>query len=117
MSFADGMKTIVVATDLDGRSEAALEYARKLAGAYGARIILAHGLDPLEYAAVETVPGRILRRMPEKARTVLDEMVAELVREGIHSHSEVRQGAVVDMLLDVARQYEAGLIVVGTRGR
>jgi nucleotide-binding universal stress UspA family protein len=111
------MKTIVVATDLDGRSEAALEYARKLAGAYGARVILAHGLDPLEYAAVETVPGRILRRMPEKARAVLDEMVAELVREGIHSHSEVRQGAVVDMLLDVARQYEAGLIVVGTRGR
>lgn len=117
MSFAGGMKTIVVATDLDGRSEAALEYARKLAGAYGARIILAHGLDPLEYAAVETVPGRILRRMPEKARAVLDEMVADLVQEGIHSHSEVRQGAVVDMLLDVARQYGAGLIVVGTRGR
>lgn len=117
MSFSGKMKTIVVATDLDGRSEAALEYARKLAGAYGARIILAHGLDPLEYAAVESVPGRILSRMPEKARAVLDEMVAELVREGIHSHSEVRQGAVVDMLLDVARQYKAGLIVVGTRGR
>jgi nucleotide-binding universal stress UspA family protein len=117
MSFESSLKTIVVATDLDGRSEAALEYARKLAGAYGARIILAHGLDPMEYAAVETVPGRILRRMPEKARAVLDEMVAELVREGIHSHSEVRQGAVVDMLLDVARQYDAGLIVVGTRGR
>lgn len=116
-SFAGSMKTIVVATDLDGRSEAALEYARKLAGAYQARIILAHGLDPLEYAAVESVPGRILRRMPEKARAVLDEMAEGLSREGIHIHSEVRQGAVVDMLLDVARQYKAGLIVVGTRGR
>jgi nucleotide-binding universal stress UspA family protein len=116
MSFAEKMKTIVVATDLEGRSEAALEYARKLAGAYGARIVLAHGADPLEYAAVESVPGRILRRMPEEARAVLDEMGAELIREGIHSHSEVRQGAVVDMLLDVVRQYDAGLIVIGTKG-
>jgi nucleotide-binding universal stress UspA family protein len=116
MSFTVNMKTIVVATDLEGRSEAALEYARKLAGAYGARIVLAHGLDPMDYAAVETVPGKILRRMPEQARSVLDEMVADLVREGIHSHSEVRQGAVVDMLLDVIRQYKAGLVVVGTRG-
>ena len=31
MSFATGLKTIVVATDLHGQSEAALEYARKLA--------------------------------------------------------------------------------------
>lgn len=117
MSFANDMKTIVVATDLDGHSEAALGYARKLATAYQARIILAHGLDPLEYAAVESVPGPILRRMPERARAAIDAMVADLVQEGIHSHSEVRQGAVVQMLLDVARQYQAGLIVVGTRGR
>lgn len=117
MSFATNIKTIVVATDLEGRSEAALEYARKLATAYGARIILAHGLDPLEYASVESVPGRVLRGLPEKARAVLDQMVADLVREGIHSHSELRQGAVVQMLLDVAKQYKAGLIVIGSRGQ
>lgn len=116
MSLATGLKTIVVATDLDGRSEAALEYARKLATAYGARIVLAHGLDPLEYAAVDTVPGRVLKRMPEEARAVLDEMAQALIREGIHSHSEIRQGAVAGMLVDVARQYEAGLIVIGTEG-
>lgn len=117
MSFAGSMKTIVVAADLEGRSEAALEYARKLAGAYEARVVLAHGIDPLEYAAVDSVPGGVLRTLPEKARAVLDDMVADLSREGIHSHSELRQGAVVDMLLAVARQYDAGLLVVGTRGR
>ena len=31
MSFENGLKTIVVATDLEGQAEAALEYARKLA--------------------------------------------------------------------------------------
>lgn len=117
MSFASGLKTIVVATDLDGRADAALEYARKLASAYGARIVLAHGLDPVDYASVSSVPGKVLSNMPEQARTALDAMAADLIREGIYSHSEIRQGEVAQMLVDVARQYEAGLVVIGTEGR
>ncbi len=116
MSFATGLKTIVVATDLNGQSEAALEYARKLATNYGARIVLAHGLDPLEYADVESVPGRVRKGLTEGAREVLDKLAADLLREGIHSHSEIRQGTVAQMLVDVANQYDAGLIVVGTKG-
>ena len=116
MSFATGLKTIVVATDLSGQSEAALEYARKLATNYGARIILAHGADPLEYAAVDVIPGRVRKSLPEEAREVLDKLTGDLLLEGIHSHSEIRQGAVAQMLVDVARQYEAGMIVIGTKG-
>jgi nucleotide-binding universal stress UspA family protein len=116
MGFEARLKTIVVATDLDGRSEAALAYARKLASAYGSRIVLSYGLDPLDYATVESVPGRVLAGMPEEARAVLDKMSEDLSREGIHSHSEIRQGAVAQLLVDVARQYEAGLIVIGTEG-
>lgn len=116
MSFGT-MKTIVVATDLGGRSGAALEYARKLASGYNARLVLAHGSDPLEYAMVDGVPGRVLKGLSEEARAALDHMAADLLREGIRSHSEIRQGAVVGMLIDIARQYEAGLIVIGTRGR
>src|ERR1017187_8793564 len=116
MSFVSGLKTIVVATDLDGRSEGALEYARKLAAGYGARIVLAHGIDPVDYAAVDTVPGRVLKGLTEEARAALEKLAGDLLREGIPSHSEVRQGAVAGMLVDVARQYEAGLIVIGTHG-
>jgi nucleotide-binding universal stress UspA family protein len=117
MSFASGMKTIVVATDLSGNSEAGLEYARKLAGAYGARLVLAHGLDPVDYAAVDAIPGRLLGEMTDQARAALAAMSGDLLREGIHSHSEIRQGAVAEMLVNVALQYKAGLIVIGTEGR
>jgi nucleotide-binding universal stress UspA family protein len=117
MSFASGLKTIVVATDLDGRAEAALEYARKLAVAYGSRIVLAHGLDPVDYASVLAVPGKVLSNLTEQARAILDQMSADLVREGIHSHSEIRQGEVAQMLVEVVRKYEAGLIVIGTEGK
>jgi nucleotide-binding universal stress UspA family protein len=116
MSFENGLKTIVVATDLEGQAEAALEYARKLAINYGARIVLAHGLDPMEYAAVDSVPGSVLSHLTENARKVLDKLTGDLLREGIHSHSEIRQGVVAEMLVDVAQQYEAGLIVIGTKG-
>jgi nucleotide-binding universal stress UspA family protein len=117
MSFASGLKTIVVSADLKGKSEAALEYARRLAGGYGARIVLAHGLDPMDYAAVDRVPGRLLKGMTDEARAALGALSADLLGEGIHSHSEIRQGAVARLLVDVARQYEAGLIVIGTGGR
>lgn len=117
MSFSSGLKTIVVATGLDGRSDGALEYARKLAGAYNARVVLAHGVDPLDYAVASGVPGKVLSGLTEQARAVLDQMAAELIREGIHSHSEIRQGEVAQMLVDVAAQYEAGLIVIGTEGK
>ncbi|HTB98417.1 MAG TPA: universal stress protein [Terracidiphilus sp.] len=117
MSFATRLKTIVLATDLEGRSDAALEYARKLASRYQARIIFAYGLDPLDYAAVDRVPGRLLKVLPSEARAALDKMVEDLLREGIHSHSELRQGAVAQTLVDVAEQHSADLIVIGTEGR
>jgi nucleotide-binding universal stress UspA family protein len=116
MSFVSGMKTIVVATDLRGQSEAALEYARKLAAASGARIVLAYGLDPVDYAVLDKIPGRALRTITDEARAALDLLRCALHREGTQSHSEIRQGAVAEMLLDVAAQYDAELIVIGTRG-
>ena len=117
MSFGSAMKTIVVATDLGGQSAGALGYARKLAAGFGARIVLAHGLDPVDYAVVDSVPGRLRSSLTEEARAALDTLAAGLLREGIPSHSEIRQGAVAEMLVSVAKQYQAGLIVIGTEGR
>ena len=116
MSFRNGLSTIVVATDLKGQSEAALEYARKLASAYGARIVLAHGEDPVDYAAVDAIPSRVRKGLTAEARSILDKLAGEMLREGIHTHTEIGQGEVAQMLVDVARQYHAGLIVIGTKG-
>lgn len=116
MGFQNGLKTIVVAVNQDAEQEAALEYASKLSARYGSRIVLAHSLDPMEYATVEGVPGRVLRRMNDEARAALDKIACKLLEEKISTHSEIRQAAVAQMLIDVARQFEAGLIIIGTRG-
>lgn len=116
MSFESGLKTIVVAASLDGRSEAALEYARKLAAAYDARLVLAHGVDPVSYAAVGEIPGKMRSELSEEASAALAQLADELNKEGIRNHTEVHQGEIAQMLLRVADQYEAGLIVIGTDG-
>jgi nucleotide-binding universal stress UspA family protein len=113
MRFENGLKTIVVATDLGGEAGAALVYARKLAEKFGARVVLAHGLVPIEDGAA-TNP--VIDDRTANASRVLDELAEDLVRIGIHSHSEVRQGAVPEMLVDVAQKHKAELIVIGAKG-
>jgi nucleotide-binding universal stress UspA family protein len=115
--FCIGMKTIVVATDLNGQSEAALEYARKLAGQIMARgLFWRTGLTRWITRRWTRFRGGCCKELTEEAREALDKLAGDLLQEGIHSHSEIRQGAVAQMLVDVARQYEAGLIVIGTKG-
>jgi nucleotide-binding universal stress UspA family protein len=81
---------------------------------------MAHGLcwrtASIRWNTPRSIRFRVLKELSEEARAVLDKLSGDLLREGILSHSEVRQGAVAQMLLDVARQYEAGLIVIGTKG-
>ena len=73
-------------------------------------------IDPLDYAAVGSIPGRVREGLSVEARAHLDELAEDLLREGIHSHTEIGQGQVAQMLVDVARRYQAGLIVIGTKG-
>jgi len=40
-----------------------------------------------------------------EARAALDKLSGDLLRNGIHSHSELRQGAVAAMLLDVISEW------------
>jgi nucleotide-binding universal stress UspA family protein len=116
MSFENGLKTIVVAASLEGSSQAALEYATKLATAYDARLILAHGVDPVAYAAVGELNPKLRAGLSEDASAALGKLATELNKEGIRIHTEFHQGEIAQMLLRVAAQYEADLIVIGTDG-
>lgn len=111
-----GFETIVVATDLTETSCAAVEYGRKLAASSGARIVLAHGIDPLAYADINGLPSSALSDLTEKAKAEIQKLNGELLSEGIRSHSEIRQGTIVELLLDVVRQYRASLLIIGTHG-
>lgn len=110
------LKTIVVATDLSRTSSAALQYARLLASAYGAHVVLAHVIDPVSYANLSDVPQQVLEEMTDIAREEMDRLAEEFLSAGIPSNSEVRQGVVTQLLLQVIEKYKADLVILGTRG-
>jgi nucleotide-binding universal stress UspA family protein len=109
-------QTIVIATDLTEASSPALECGRELAKAYGARVILTHVIDPVEYANLEDAPKAVLKEMTASARAEIEKRKDEFLAAGIPSHSEVRQGLVAQLLLQVIHQYKADLLVLGTKG-
>ena len=110
------LKTIVVATDLSHTSSAALQYARLLASAYGAQVVLAHVIDPVSYANFTDIPSHLLDEMTVSARAEMRRLADQFLAAGIPSHSEVRQGVVTNLLLQVIEQHKADLVVLGTRG-
>ena len=110
------LKTIVVATDLSQTSSAALQYARLLASAYGAQVVLAHVIDPVSYANFQDIPSHLLDEMTVSARAEMRRLADQFLAAGIPSHSEVRQGVVTNLLLQVIAQHKADLVVLGTRG-
>ena len=77
----------------------------------------AHGLDPIGYASVVAVPGKILRSLIEPARAYPRPDVGRPGRRRNSLPFGDPAGKTHLDLLDVARQYEAGLIVIGTKGK
>ncbi|MDH3211423.1 MAG: universal stress protein [Myxococcales bacterium] len=114
------LRTLLVPVDFSEDSTAALEMAVDLAKALGARIRLLHVFhSPPEiyapYGGIQpAIPG--MAEIPEAAMRCLD-LELEKVREaGSEAEGEVREGLPSDAIVAAAREWDADLIVMGTRG-
>jgi nucleotide-binding universal stress UspA family protein len=108
-------RVIVWATDGSPPAEKALPFAVDLAQRNGAKLVVAH-VD-------EVGLGRAAAFAPnlgvEAHLAVFARKVEELKREGIDAEfksAEVTVGGVADVIVDMARDVGADLIVTGTRG-
>ena len=120
------MKNIVVGTDGSARAGEAVEKAVELAQQCGADLHLASAYKPLNTeawaAAAASAGGMVLdvRELPDPGVAVqeqLDGLAKKLAnRTGVTVHTHARAGAAADVLLDVAADVEADLLVVGNRG-
>jgi nucleotide-binding universal stress UspA family protein len=110
------VSVIVVGVDGSPNSQVAVEWAARQAGFTGAEVVAVHALGLLEKmdpqsAAVPAQPH--LHEIQELLETV---WCAPLVNSGITYRTELRYGSSVPVLLELADQTEAELIVVGSRG-
>ena len=120
------MKNIVVGTDGSSRAGEAVEQAVALAQQCGAELHLASAYKPLSTeawaAAAASAGGMVLdlRELPDPGVAVqehLEGLAKKLMnRTGVMVHTHARAGAAADVLLDVATDVDADLLVVGNRG-
>ncbi len=114
---------ILVPTDFEAASEAALGCARDLARKFDARLFLLHVVeDPVAQgvwtpevyvAASAELRGRLLREATER----LSRILTPTDREQFQATIEVRIGAAADTIAEFAREQQIDLIVMGTHGR
>lgn len=106
---------IVVAVDGSDNSLAAVDWAANLADATGAEVVAVHALGLLERMdADEPVPAQPHR--DEIRRRFETTWCAPLDRAGVRWRHLVRDGNPVSVVLAVAEEEHADLVVLGSRG-
>ena len=107
--------TILVGVDESSGSLNALAWAADLAEPLGARLVLCHVFEPLAHLG-ELAPGTDLVALRERTeRSLRGAPCEDLRRRGIAHEVLVREGLPLEVLVGVADQVAADLIVVGAR--
>jgi nucleotide-binding universal stress UspA family protein len=107
---------ILVATDFSVQARNALEWARRLADAFGARLVLFHVINIFSLAEMGCAmeggidPLGLVREQSQKC-------IAELKSQFPDLETMIREGAPRPMIIDAARELNCQLIVMGTHGR
>ena len=107
--------TIVVGVDASGHADHAVQTAAKIAADTGDKVVVFHGI------VVHQAKGSpYVTESRDEAQHLVDRYVAQLSSAGISATGEVHRELEIGIggaLIDVALGHQAGLIVVGTRGR
>src|SRR5262245_9515286 len=107
-------KVIVWATDGSSRAEQALPFAKELAKANGARLVVVY---VNEFMAGRGAGPVIVNQ--DEVQAALGKQVADLKQEGLNAKlqiGEVMAGGAAHVIAEIADNEGADLIVAGTRG-
>ena len=107
--------TIVVGVDESGHADHAVQAAAKIAAETRDKVVVFHGV------VVHQAKGSpFTTETRDEAQHLVDRYVAQLSEAGISATGEIHRELEIGIggaLIDVAQSHQAGLIVVGTRGR
>jgi nucleotide-binding universal stress UspA family protein len=118
-------KSIVVGTDGSPTATEAVRRAAELARLTGANLHLVHGFRPAPAVAPMAMvaatgmaldTGPLTEQLREEAQAILERALSQRDAEGIFVERHARAGGGDEVILGVAREVDADLIVVGNRG-
>jgi nucleotide-binding universal stress UspA family protein len=108
------MGPVVVGYDGSDAARRGLERAAQLTAGRGSLIVVAASQPAIRSAAGETL---VEASQPDETQALLEEAASLLAGRGAEFSTRAEEGAAADVLVRVARETEASLIVVGVRGR
>jgi nucleotide-binding universal stress UspA family protein len=107
--------TIVIGVDASGHAGHAVQTVAKIAAETRDKVVVFHGV------AVHQGKGTVyITESRDDAQHLVDRYVAQLTATGVPATGEVHRELAIGIggaLIDVALGHQAGLLVVGTRGR
>lgn len=107
--------TMVVGVDGSGHAGHAVQTVATMAAATNDKVVIVHGVVVYQAKA-----SSYLGESMDDAQQLVDRYVAQLAAAGVSATGEVHRelnAGIGKVLIDVASSHQAGLIVVGTRGR
>ncbi len=124
---AETVETVMVSLDGSVHAEAALPYAKEIARAFDAELVLVRvaettqlygmlGSEPMAPASADTF-NEIGQRLVQEAQEYLAAVAEPLKKEGLNVRTEVLEGFAADQLLALEREMSVDLIVMATHGR
>lgn len=113
----DPIRHVVAATDFSEPADLGLAWAARVARTHGAELTLAHALaPPMPVADFAAPPLHVDQELRASAEKRLDEALRRADLEGVDAQTALRDGTPSQAVLDLVRELEADLLVVGTRG-
>jgi nucleotide-binding universal stress UspA family protein len=117
MAQRDGqVKRVVIATDGSDDSEAALESGIEFARAAGATTSLVYVRPAPRPVIGDALHERRVGAEVQAAWAAIDAAEARAAEVGVEMEAEVLEGDAAEQILQLARERDADLIVVGSRG-
>jgi nucleotide-binding universal stress UspA family protein len=116
-----GIATVLVATDFSKTADAAVERARALAKSRGARLVLTHVMGLAPFAAggpppVAAIPPDLEQAVRDAADRRLARIAEACEKDGIEVETALETGEPAHCIVELAKNVEADLVVMGTRG-
>ncbi|MCB0993551.1 MAG: universal stress protein [Acidimicrobiales bacterium] len=110
------VRLICVGTDGSERAAHAVGWAAELAEQTGAQVVVVHAFEPLAHLA-EIAPDVAFADLEADARHRLEtEWTRSLADAGVAYETRLVENTPVQGLVDVAREVDADVVIVGARG-
>jgi nucleotide-binding universal stress UspA family protein len=111
------ISTIAVATDGSATANKAVEMARDLARRFDAKLVLLSAFKESDRQAPgDSVEVQWATSNPARVREILSRAEDQMRREGVDCTTRVEEGDAADVLVRLASECGADLLVIGNKG-